>query len=140
MGILTWTWIIVGLSFALYIGIAFWAKAKTTGDFYVAAKQIHPVLNGMASSADWMSAASFISMAGMISFMGRDEAMYLMGWTGGYVLLGRFWRRICANTANIPCRCSLVSATIRRPRASLPLSAPYSFHLHMSRARCAVSV
>lgn len=87
MDILTWTWIIVGISFALYIGIAIWAKAKTTGDFYVAAKQIHPVLNGMATGADWMSAASFISMAGMISFMGRDGAMYLMGWTGGYVLL-----------------------------------------------------
>jgi cation/acetate symporter len=87
MGILTWTWIIVGLSFALYIGIAIWAKAKTTGEFYVAAKQIHPVLNGMATGADWMSAASFISMAGLISFMGRDGSMYLMGWTGGYVLL-----------------------------------------------------
>jgi cation/acetate symporter len=87
MGILAWTWIIVGLSFALYIGIAIWAKAKTTGEFYVAAKQIHPVLNGMATGADWMSAASFISMAGLISFMGRDGAMYLMGWTGGYVLL-----------------------------------------------------
>ena len=87
MGILTWTWIIVGASFALYIGIAFWAKAKTTGEFYVAAKQIHPVLNGMATGADWMSAASFISMAGLISFMGRDGSMYLMGWTGGYVLL-----------------------------------------------------
>jgi cation/acetate symporter len=87
MNILTWTWIIVGLSFALYIGIAIWARAKSTGDFYVAAKQIHPVLNGMATGADWMSAASFISMAGLISFMGRDGSMYLMGWTGGYVLL-----------------------------------------------------
>ncbi len=87
MNILAWTWIIVGLSFALYIGIAIWAKAKTTGDFYVAAKHIHPVLNGMATGADWMSAASFISMAGLISFMGRDGSMYLMGWTGGYVLL-----------------------------------------------------
>ncbi len=87
MDILTWTWIIVGLSFTLYIGIAIWAKAKTTGDFYVAAKQIHPVLNGMATGADWMSAASFISMAGLISFLGRDGSMYLMGWTGGYVLL-----------------------------------------------------
>jgi len=87
MGILAWTWIIVGASFALYIGIAIWAKAKTTGDFYVAAKQVHPVLNGMATGADWMSAASFISMAGLISFMGRDGSMYLMGWTGGYVLL-----------------------------------------------------
>jgi cation/acetate symporter len=87
MGILGWTWIIVGLSFALYIGIAFWAKAKSTGDFYVAEKQIHPVLNGMATGADWMSAASFISMAGLISFMGRDGSQYLMGWTGGYTLL-----------------------------------------------------
>lgn len=87
MGILAWTWIIVGLSFTLYIGIAIWSKAKTTGDFYVAAKQVHPVMNGMATGADWMSAASFISMAGMISFLGRDGAMYLMGWTGGYVLL-----------------------------------------------------
>ncbi|HIJ59911.1 MAG TPA: cation acetate symporter [Nitrospirae bacterium] len=87
MDIMTWTWIIVGLSFALYIGIAIWSKAKSTGEFYVAAKQVHPVLNGMATGADWMSAASFISMAGMISFMGRDGAMYLMGWTGGYVLL-----------------------------------------------------
>ena len=87
MSILTWTWIIVGLSFALYIGIAIWSRAKTTGDFYVAAKQIHPVLNGMATGADWMSAASFISMAGLIAWMGRDGSMYLMGWTGGYVLL-----------------------------------------------------
>ncbi len=87
MGILTWTWIIVGASFALYIAIAIWSKAKTTGEFYVAAKQVHPVLNGMATGADWMSAASFISMAGMIAFLGRDGSMYLMGWTGGYVLL-----------------------------------------------------
>jgi cation/acetate symporter len=87
MSILMWTWIIVGASFALYIGIAVWAKAKSTGDFYVAEKQIHPVLNGMATGADWMSAASFISMAGLISFMGRDGSQYLMGWTGGYTLL-----------------------------------------------------
>jgi len=87
MNILTWTWIIVGLSFAVYIGIAIWSRAKTTGDFYVAEKQIHPVLNGMATGADWMSAASFISMAGLIAWMGRDGSMYLMGWTGGYVLL-----------------------------------------------------
>ena len=87
MGILGWTWLIVGVTFALYIGIAIWAKAKSTGDFYVAEKQIHPVLNGMATGADWMSAASFISMAGLISFMGRDGSQYLMGWTGGYTLL-----------------------------------------------------
>jgi cation/acetate symporter len=87
MSILTWTWIIVGASFALYIGIAIWAKAKSTGDFYVAEKQVHPVLNGMATGADWMSAASFISMAGLIAFLGRDGSQYLMGWTGGYTLL-----------------------------------------------------
>lgn len=87
MGILAWTWIIVGFTFAMYIGIAIWSRARTTGDFYVASKQVHPVLNGMATGADWMSAASFISMAGLISFLGRDGSMYLMGWTGGYVLL-----------------------------------------------------
>lgn len=87
MSILVWTWIIVGLSFALYIGIAIYSRAKSTGDFYVAAKSVHPVANGMATAADWMSAASFISMAGLIAFMGRDGSMYLMGWTGGYVLL-----------------------------------------------------
>jgi len=87
MGILGWTWLFVFLSFSLYIGIAVWGKAATTGDFYVAEKTIHPVANGMATAADWMSAASFISMAGLISFMGRDGSMYLMGWTGGYVLL-----------------------------------------------------
>lgn len=87
MGILGWTWIIVGLSFGLYIGIAIWARAKTTGDFYVAEKSVHPILNGMATGADWMSAASFISMAGLISFLGRDGSMYLMGWTGGYTML-----------------------------------------------------
>ncbi len=87
MSIIAWTWMIVGFTFALYIGIAVWARARSTGDFYVAAKQVHPVMNGMATGADWMSAASFISMAGLISFLGRDGAMYLMGWTGGYVLL-----------------------------------------------------
>jgi cation/acetate symporter len=87
MGILAWTWIIVGLSFALYIAIAIYSRAKSTGDFYVAERQVPPIMNGMATGADWMSAASFISMAGLISFMGRDGAMYLMGWTGGYVLL-----------------------------------------------------
>ena len=87
MTILQWTWIITGASFALYIYIAYWARAKTTGDFYVAEKSIPPMLNGMATGADWMSAASFISMAGLISFLGRDGSYYLMGWTGGYVLL-----------------------------------------------------
>lgn len=87
MSILTWTWILTGLSFALYIFIAYSTRAKSTGDFYAAEQSVPPVLNGMATGADWMSAASFISMAGLISFMGRDGSFYLMGWTGGYVLL-----------------------------------------------------
>jgi len=82
-----WTYIMVGSSFALYIGIAVWSRASTTKDFYVAGTSVSPVANGMATAADWMSAASFISMAGLISFMGYDGAVYLMGWTGGYVLL-----------------------------------------------------
>ena len=87
MSILTWTWILTGISFALYIYIAIAARAKTTGDFYAAEQSVPPILNGMATGADWMSAASFISMAGLISFLGRDGSFYLMGWTGGYVLL-----------------------------------------------------
>ena len=87
MDLQTLTYIVVGLSFALYIGIAFWSKARTTGDFYVAGKHVHPVANGMATAADWMSAASFISLAGLIAFLGYDSSVYLMGWTGGYVLL-----------------------------------------------------
>ena len=87
MSVQTWTYIIVGLSFALYIGIAIWSRVGTTKEFYVAGGGVHPVANGMATAADWMSAASFISMAGLISFMGYDGAVYLLGWTGGYVLL-----------------------------------------------------
>ncbi|MDP1696398.1 MAG: sodium:solute symporter family protein [Xanthomonadaceae bacterium] len=87
MSVQAWTYLIVGLSFALYIGIAFWARVSSTKEFYIAGGGIHPVANGMATAADWMSAASFISMAGLISFMGYDGAVYLMGWTGGYVLL-----------------------------------------------------
>lgn len=87
MSVQTWTFIIVGLSFALYIGIAIWSRAASTKEFYVAGGGVHPVVNGMATAADWMSAASFISMAGLISFMGYDGGVYLMGWTGGYVLL-----------------------------------------------------
>ena len=81
------TYLVVGLSFALYIGIAIWSRAESTGDFYVAGKHVSPVANGMATAADWMSAASFISMAGLIAFLGYDASVYLMGWTGGYVLL-----------------------------------------------------
>jgi cation/acetate symporter len=87
MGILAWTWILVGISFTLYIGIAIWARAGTSKEFYVAGGGVHPVLNGMATAADWMSAASFISLAGIVSFTGYDGSVYIMGWTGGYVLL-----------------------------------------------------
>lgn len=87
MDILTWTYIIVGLSFALYIGIAIATRAGSTKEFYVAGGGVSPLANGMATAADWMSAASFISMAGLISFAGYDGSVYLMGWTGGYVLL-----------------------------------------------------
>ena len=87
MTVQAWTFIMVGLSFALYIGVAIWSRAGSTGEFYVAGGRVHPVLNGMATAADWMSAASFISMAGLIAFMGRDGSVYLLGWTGGYVLL-----------------------------------------------------
>ena len=87
MELTTLTYIVVGASFALYIGIAIWSRAANTSDFYVAGKHVHPVANGMATAADWMSAASFISMAGLIAYLGYDGSVYLMGWTGGYVLL-----------------------------------------------------
>ncbi len=87
MDILTWTYIIVGLTFVLYIGIAIKTRASSTKEFYIAGGGVSPLANGIATAADWMSAASFISMAGLISFMGYDGSVYLMGWTGGYVLL-----------------------------------------------------
>ena len=87
MSIQVWTWILVGITFALYIGIAIWTRAGSTKEFYVAGGGVSPLANGLATAADWMSAASFISMAGLISFNGYDGSVYLMGWTGGYVLL-----------------------------------------------------
>ena len=87
MSIQIWTWILVGITFALYIGIAIWSRAGSTKEFYVAGGGVSPLANGLATAADWMSAASFISMAGLISFNGYDGSVYLMGWTGGYVLL-----------------------------------------------------
>ena len=87
MSLQAMTYLVVGLTFTMYIGIAIWARASTTKDFYVAGGHIHPVANGMATAADWMSAASFISMAGLIAFMGYGGSVFLMGWTGGYVLL-----------------------------------------------------
>ncbi len=87
MGVQTWTFIIVGFTFILYIGVAIWARAGSTKEFYVAGGGVSPLANGMATAADWMSAASYLSMAGLISFMGYAGSQYLMGWTGGYVLL-----------------------------------------------------
>ena len=87
MDLQIWTWILVGITFSLYIGIAIWSRAESTKDFYVAGGGVSPLANGLATAADWMSAASFISMAGIISFNGYDGSVYLMGWTGGYVLL-----------------------------------------------------
>lgn len=87
MSVQVWTWILIGITFALYFGIAIWARAGSTKEFYVAGGGVSPLANGMATAADWMSAASFISMAGIISFSGYDGSVYLMGWTGGYVLL-----------------------------------------------------
>ena len=87
MSIQTWTYIIVGITFSIYIGIAIWSRVQSTKEFYVAGGGVGAWANGMATAADWMSAASFISMAGIISFAGYDGAVYLMGWTGGYVLL-----------------------------------------------------
>ncbi|MDA9335692.1 cation acetate symporter [Flavobacteriaceae bacterium] len=87
MGVQNWTYILVGITFTIYIGIAIWSRAGSTKEFYVAGGGVSPLANGMATAADWMSAASFISMAGIISFNGYDGAVYLMGWTGGYVLL-----------------------------------------------------
>ncbi|MFD1553438.1 cation acetate symporter [Putridiphycobacter roseus] len=87
MSVEVWTWILVGITFTIYFGIAIWARAGSTKEFYVAGGGVSPLANGMATAADWMSAASFISMAGIISFVGYDGSVYLMGWTGGYVLL-----------------------------------------------------
>lgn len=87
MDVQMWTYILVGVTFSIYIGIAIWSRAGSTKEFYVAGGGVSPLANAMATAADWMSAASFISMAGIISFAGYDGAVYLMGWTGGYVLL-----------------------------------------------------
>src|SRR6056297_2174802 len=87
MGIIGWTFFWVGITFTAYIGIAIWSRVSDTAGFYVAGQGVPALANGMAIGADWMSAASFISMAGLVSFMGFDGSVYLMGWTGGYVLL-----------------------------------------------------
>ena len=87
MTVSLWTWIFVGLTFCLYLVVAWLSRVRDTAGFYVAGRGVPATANGMATAADWMSAASFISMAGIIAFSGRDGSRYLMGWTGGYVLL-----------------------------------------------------
>src|SRR5512140_3997692 len=87
MGVVAWTWLIVAASFVLYFGIALWSRARSAADYYVADRSVSPIMNGMATGTDWMSAASFMSMAGLAAVGGRDGSAYLMGWTGGYVLL-----------------------------------------------------
>ena len=115
------TYIVVGLTFALYIGIAVWSRAASTKDFYVAGAGVHPLTNGMATAADWMSAGSFISIAGMIAFAGYDGSVYLMGWTGGYVLLALLLGAVPAQVpASTPCRTLSASATIPVPPAWWP--------------------
>ena len=109
--------LVIGASFALYIGIAIWARAGSTAEFYAANRGVGPVMNGMATAADWMSAASFISMAGLIAFTGYDNSTYLMGWTGGYCPSLSCWRRTCANSAASPCPTSSATATTAAPRA-----------------------
>ena len=116
MNVQLWTYIFVALSFGLYIGIAVWSRAASTNDFYVAGGGVHPLANGMATAADWMSAASFISMAGLISFLGRDGAFYPMGWTGGHVLLA--------------------TATTRAVHAWWPSFVLFQFPSFMSAVRC----
>ena len=130
-------YLFVGASFALYIGIALWTRAGSTSEFYVAGGGVHPVVNGMATAADWMSAASFLSMAGLIAFMGYDGSVYLMGWTGGYVVLalllvvligygmstGFFQQTI--TVPNMP----VMSARVKTPLPTFSLQG-YTSHFH----------
>ena len=132
-----WTLLLVAASFTLYIGVAVWSRARSTKDFYVAGKSVSPLANGMATAADWMSAASFISMAGLISFMGYDGSVYLMGWTGGYVLLALLLAPYLRKFGRLPCRTSWEIGTIRRLRASSQSYARSSSRSPTWLARCA---
>lgn len=139
MSVQAWTFVMVGLSFAIYIGVAIWSRASSTGEFYIAGAGVPPVVNGMATAADWMSAASFISMAGLISFMGRDGSVYLMGWTGGYVLLALLLAPYLRNLASTLCLTLSVTDTTRGQPVSLRLYVPFLSPSPMSQDRCAVS-
>ncbi len=138
MGIQTWTFILVGITFALYIGIAIWARAGSTSEFYVAGGGVHPVANGMATAADWMSAASFISMAGIISFVGYDGAVYLMGWTGGYVLLALCLAPYLRKFGKFTCQILSVNVTTPKPLVWLQYSVPSLFLSLTWQGKCVV--
>ena len=114
MSVTAWTYLLVGASFLLYIVIAIRSRASSTEEFYIAGQHVPPVANGMATAADWMSAASFISMAGIISFSGYDGSVYLMGWTGGTCSWPCCWRRICGNSGSSPCLISSESGITPR--------------------------
>lgn len=117
MSIQVWTFILVGLSFSIYIGIAIWSKVTTTRDFYVAGESVPSIVNGMATAADWMSAASFISMAGLISFMGRDGSVLSDGLDRWIRLTSTAFSSLPPNLVNTPCRILLAIATILRLHA-----------------------
>ena len=126
MTVQAWTFVLVALSFALYIGVAIWSRAHSTKEFYVAGAGVSPLANGMATAADWMSAASFISMAGLIAFRGYDGSVYLMGWTGGYVLLALLLAPTSENLVLTRCPISLVIDTTHRLLGSRLSCAPFS--------------
>ncbi len=100
MELQTLTYLVVGATFLLYVGIAIATRAHDTGEFYIAGAHVHPIANGLATAADWMSAASFISMAGLIAFLGYDGSVYLMGWTGGYVFFSANFANLYASVTN----------------------------------------
>lgn len=118
MDLKTITYLVVGATFVLYIGIAIWARAGSTKEFYVAGGGVNPIANGMATAADWMSAASFISMAGLIAFMGYGGSVFLMGWTGGYVLLALLLALTYVSSVNLPCLSLSASVSTPRQRVS----------------------
>jgi cation/acetate symporter len=137
MSVEVWTYLIVGLSFALYFYIGYTARVRDTKGFYVAGRGVPPVANGAATAADWMSAASFISMAGLISVLGYDGAIYLMGWTGGYVLLALLLAPYLRKYRKFTVPDFVGDRYASTTRARLPPSRQLSSRWSMSRGRCA---